>query len=174
MAGVVDRYRRYLVDDSPIVTGVVPVGDAWACTNPSAGRGISVGLVHAQAPRDTVRGGVDDPDALVRRFDVMTEERGEPFDREQLANDRRRLAEMAALARGETPAAPDPMLAAVGAAMANDATVFRGMIEVVNCPSFAADVFRRPDFHQRVAPFAGPAPTPLPGPEREALVACLA
>jgi 2-polyprenyl-6-methoxyphenol hydroxylase-like FAD-dependent oxidoreductase len=174
MAGVVDRYRRYLVDDSPIVTGILPVGDAWACTNPSAGRGISVGLVHAQALRDCVRGGVDDPDALARRFDALTGERVEPFYREQLANDRRRLAEMAALARGETPAAPDPMLAAVGAAMANDATVFRGMIEVVNCLSFAADVFRRPDFHERVAPFVGQAPTPLPGPDREALVACLA
>ena len=35
----------------PIVTGVAAVGDAWACTNPSAGRGISLGLVHAQQLR---------------------------------------------------------------------------------------------------------------------------
>jgi 2-polyprenyl-6-methoxyphenol hydroxylase-like FAD-dependent oxidoreductase len=173
MAGVVDRYRRYLVDDRPIVTGVVPVGDAWACTNPSAGRGISVGLVHAQALRDSVRGGVDDPDALVRRFDATSRGRVEPFYREQLANDRRRLAEMAALARGETPEAPDPLVAAAGAAMARDATVFRGMIEVVQCLAFASDVFRRPEVQEHVAPFVGQAPTPLPGPDREALVACL-
>jgi glycine/D-amino acid oxidase-like deaminating enzyme len=94
-------------------------------------------------------------------------------DRLRFANDRRRLAEMAVLARGETPEAPDPMLAAVGAAMAHDAAVFRGIIEVINCLAFAADVFRRPDFHERVAPFVGQAPTPLPGPDREALVACL-
>ena len=39
MSGNVDRYRRFLVDDKPVVTGLVAVADAWACTNPSAGRG---------------------------------------------------------------------------------------------------------------------------------------
>jgi hypothetical protein len=41
MAGAVDRYRRFVVDDRPVVTGFAAVGDAWACTNPSAGRGLS-------------------------------------------------------------------------------------------------------------------------------------
>ena len=43
MAGVLDRYRRFVVEDVPIATGVAAVGDAWACTNPSAGRGMTVG-----------------------------------------------------------------------------------------------------------------------------------
>jgi flavin-dependent dehydrogenase len=43
MAGILDRYRRFVVDGAPVVTGYAAVGDAWACTNPSAGRGISVG-----------------------------------------------------------------------------------------------------------------------------------
>ena len=34
MSGVVDRYRRFVVDGSPIATGFVAVADAWACTNP--------------------------------------------------------------------------------------------------------------------------------------------
>ncbi|HEX2297404.1 MAG TPA: FAD-dependent oxidoreductase, partial [Pseudonocardiaceae bacterium] len=38
MAGILDRYRRYVVDGCPVSTGVVAVGDAWACTNPSATR----------------------------------------------------------------------------------------------------------------------------------------
>jgi flavin-dependent dehydrogenase len=33
MAGVVDRYRRFVVDDQPVITGFAAVGDAWACTN---------------------------------------------------------------------------------------------------------------------------------------------
>ena len=55
MAGVLDRYRRFVVDGRPVATGVVAVGDAWACTNPSAGRGITVGLIHAQGLRHVVR-----------------------------------------------------------------------------------------------------------------------
>jgi 2-polyprenyl-6-methoxyphenol hydroxylase-like FAD-dependent oxidoreductase len=46
-----DRHRAYVVDGRPLVTGMVPVGDAWACTNPSLGRGVSTGLVHALALR---------------------------------------------------------------------------------------------------------------------------
>ncbi|MGZ4616941.1 MAG: FAD-dependent oxidoreductase, partial [Actinomycetes bacterium] len=48
MAGILDRYRRFVVDGRPVATGLAAVGDAWACTNPSAGRGLSVGLIHAQ------------------------------------------------------------------------------------------------------------------------------
>ena len=43
MAGIEDRYRRLVVDGEPVATGVVAVGDAWACTNPSVGRGASIG-----------------------------------------------------------------------------------------------------------------------------------
>jgi flavin-dependent dehydrogenase len=49
IAGIEDRYRRLVVDGEPVATGVVAVGDAWACTNPSLGRGASIGLLpHAQ------------------------------------------------------------------------------------------------------------------------------
>ena len=50
MGGVIDRYR------SPApAPGIVSVADAWACTNPSLGRGISLGLAHAALLRRTVR-----------------------------------------------------------------------------------------------------------------------
>src|SRR5262249_28049868 len=55
IAGIMDRYRRFVVDGVPIATGVLAVADAWACTNPSAGRGISVGMMHAVRLRDVVR-----------------------------------------------------------------------------------------------------------------------
>ena len=47
MSGIVDRYRRFVVDESPVATGFVAVADGWACTNPSAGRGLTVGFLHA-------------------------------------------------------------------------------------------------------------------------------
>src|SRR5205823_1493432 len=48
MAGVMDRHRRFILEGRPVATGLVAVGDAWACTNLSAGRGLSVGAVHTQ------------------------------------------------------------------------------------------------------------------------------
>src|SRR4029078_11570984 len=41
MGGVVDRYRRMVVDGEPVATGVVSLGRAWAGTKPSRGRGIA-------------------------------------------------------------------------------------------------------------------------------------
>ena len=61
MAGILDQYRRFVVDGTPVATGYAAVGDAWACTNPSAGRGLSIGLMHAQRLRDVVRDELDDP-----------------------------------------------------------------------------------------------------------------
>ena len=54
MGGVVDRYRRPSLDGRPLVTGLALLGDAWACTNPSLGRGMSLGLMHARCLREVV------------------------------------------------------------------------------------------------------------------------
>src|SRR3954454_19353288 len=35
MAKIEDRHRSFVVDDRPVATGVVALGDSWACTNPS-------------------------------------------------------------------------------------------------------------------------------------------
>ena len=34
MAGVLDKYRRFVVDDRPVVTGIVSVGDALGLHQP--------------------------------------------------------------------------------------------------------------------------------------------
>ena len=177
MAGVIDRYRRFVVDGRPVATGVVAVGDAWACTNPSAGRGITVGLVHAQGLRHVVRSvGVGDAEGLVRAFDQVTEERVAPYYWNQIAADRRRLAEMDALRRGDEPPAPDPTSVAVGAAMLQDPVVFRGSLETAMCLALPEEVFARPGFMDRVraVPVPPGPPLRLPGPNREELLELLA
>jgi 2-polyprenyl-6-methoxyphenol hydroxylase-like FAD-dependent oxidoreductase len=64
-----DRQRRLVVDDVPVVTGLVAVGDAWACTNPTLGRGATIGLLHVAALRDVLRAvRTSDPEKLVRCF----------------------------------------------------------------------------------------------------------
>jgi 2-polyprenyl-6-methoxyphenol hydroxylase-like FAD-dependent oxidoreductase len=170
MAGILDRYRRFVVDGRPVATGVVAVGDAWACTNPSAGRGLSVGLIHAQRLRDVVREGLDDANAVVRRFDAITERDVTPFYRNQIAADRARIAEMDALRVGSEPPPEDPATRAVRAAMMHDPDVFRGVIETVLCLALPQEVFARSGFMDKVAAFSGESPMAIPGPSRTELL----
>ena len=101
MGGVIDRYRRLLVNGRPIATGVLPLADAWACTNPSLGRGIALGLCArgpaarrgARAPRGPGRAG----GGVGRR---STERELTPWYRATVATDRARLAEIDALRHG--------------------------------------------------------------------------
>ncbi|MEA2828274.1 MAG: hypothetical protein QOG43_2713 [Actinomycetota bacterium] len=175
MAGVLDRYRRFVVDGRPVATGVVAVGDAWACTNPSAGRGITVGLMHAQGLRQVVRSsGVGDAEGLVRAFDQVTEERVAPYYWNQIRADRARMAEMDALRRGDEPPAPDPTATAVGAALFQDPVVFRGSLETAMCLALPEEVFARPGFMDRVRAATPGPPLRLPGPDRKELLALLA
>ena len=170
-AGVLDRYRRFVVDDRPVATGVAAVGDAWACTNPSAGRGITVGLLHAQALRDTVRTSIDDPEGFARAWDDVTERDVAPFYWNQITADRARVAEMDALRRGEELPAPEPSAVAMAAATLRDPEVFRGMLEIGGCLALPDEVFARPGFMDKVNAHAGGRTWKPPGPDREALLA---
>ncbi len=73
MSGIMDRYRRFVVDGAPTATGVLPVADAWASTNPSFGRGLSLGLWHAARLRDVLRSANGDPGATAIEWDAITE-----------------------------------------------------------------------------------------------------
>lgn len=175
MAGILDRYRRFVVDGTPVATGAVAVGDAWACTNPSAGRGISVGLRHAQRLRDTVRFlGDDDPIEFARRWDDVTETELAPWYWNQLQADRARLERIASVREG-TPAAPDvgvplpPRYADAGRAMLYDPDVFRGVMETVGCLATPQEVFSRPGLWERVNTTPGDA-FEIPGPSRAELL----
>ncbi len=97
MAGIMDRHRQFVVDGQPVATGVCAVGDAWACTNPSAGRGISVGVVHAQALRNAAKSSLADPSRFAVELGGLTERDVAPFVHNQIAADRARIAEMEAL-----------------------------------------------------------------------------
>jgi 2-polyprenyl-6-methoxyphenol hydroxylase-like FAD-dependent oxidoreductase len=102
MAGIEDRSRRYVLGGVPVATGVVPVADAWACSNPSVGRGASIGLLHAVALRDLVRyGPLDDPVAFALAWDEATESVAAPWYQETLWGDRHRLGEIDAVLAGQ-------------------------------------------------------------------------
>ena len=77
---------------------------------PLRGRGLRVGLIHAQQLRDVVREHLDDPTRFARAWDETTERLVARFYWEQISADRVRVAEIAALREGVPPPAPDPAI----------------------------------------------------------------
>lgn len=176
MAGVLDRYRRIIVDGQPVVTGLLPVGDSWACTNPMAGRGFSLGLAHAIALRDALRAVPEHPARLAEAFDHLTEETLTPWYREQMNRDYQMAGEVQAIIAGRAPTPPseDPaiqMRRAFPAAAASDPDVARAAFDVFSCLALPTEIMSRPGMREKVAAYIGAEPPPTPGPSREELLA---
>jgi 2-polyprenyl-6-methoxyphenol hydroxylase-like FAD-dependent oxidoreductase len=169
MAGILDRYRRFVLDGQPVATGFAAVGDAWACTNPSAGRGLSVGAMHAVLLRDAFRAHGDDPEAFALAFDAATERFVTPFYRLQRATDAERFAEMSALREGREPARGDERMRAFAVAMPYDAEVFRAFLETAACLALPEEVFARPGMLKRIEPWRDKEPLQMPAPSRARL-----
>ena len=174
MAGVLDRIHGYVVDGRPVATGLAAVGDAWACTNPSAGRGLSVGMLHAQVLRQVVARHLDDPATFAQAWHERTDREVAPYYWNQVRADRRRVAEMAALQEGREPPAPDPTTTRFLAAARTDPDVFRGLIETVQCTALPQEVLARPVVVQRMAQLGDDPLPPPPGPDRQQLLELLA
>src|SRR3954471_24901996 len=79
MAKIEDRHRTFVIDGKPVATGVLALADSWACTNPSVGRGISIGAIHAVALRDLLRSQPSDARELVVAWHEATLATVEPW-----------------------------------------------------------------------------------------------
>ena len=179
MAGVLDRYRRLVIDGRPLLTGLATVADAWACTNPSLGRGIALGLVHAARLRDVARTELDDPHRFALAWDRVTETELTPWYRATVAVDRARLAEMEAARTGNERRSPTDPGAVLGAALArampHDPDIFRAFMEIGGCLALPSVVFKRPGLADRVLEVAARHEiAPPPGPTREELLRLIA
>ncbi|MGZ4304028.1 MAG: FAD-dependent oxidoreductase [Solirubrobacteraceae bacterium] len=179
MGGIVDRYRRLLCGASPVATGVALAGDAWACTNPPLGRGMTLALMHVRRLRDTVRAHFDDPREFAEAWDAVTESEFTPWYRETVEEDRARLAQIEALRDGRVPApASEPtatMRNALFASALYDPDVFRAFIGTRACLWRIAEACADQRLMERVIELAREAKPPqLPGPDREQLLALLA
>jgi hypothetical protein len=175
MAGVLNTRRDAVVGGRPAVTGFAALADAWACTNPSGGRGLSVGLVHAQLLRDLVLTCGDDPAGFAAAWAERTDEVVGPFYREQCAADDARIAEMAAVVRGEPVSAPaDGRPAALAAGAMHDADLLRALAESTTCLAHADEVLARPLVQERLAAVGDVEPLRLPGPDRARLLELVA
>jgi 2-polyprenyl-6-methoxyphenol hydroxylase-like FAD-dependent oxidoreductase len=179
MSGIVDRRRRLVADGTPVVTGLVAVGDSACCTNPSLGRGITMGMLHARGTADVIALHQDAPLALATAHDEMTQARVTPWYRATVEFDRARKAEIDAVI-DDTPAPPPAGQAArfqqaFGTAMLYDPDIFRAMMDIISMHALPAEVLARPGFAGQVAAAAeSHEPFVPPGPSRAEVLDMLA
>jgi flavin-dependent dehydrogenase len=178
MAGIEDVHRDYCPDGSPVATGVVSIGDAWACTNPSLGRGATIGIFHAIALRDAMRSNVfDAAGKFARRVAAATAETVQPWYRATLAYDRARLAEVNAELTGE-PYEPDPIwdfTRALTSAAGKDGEILRARLRIAGLLESVDEVLSAPVIADRVIELgAGWRDEPTYGASREEFLQALA
>jgi flavin-dependent dehydrogenase len=178
MAKIEDRHRSFVVDGRPVATGVLPLADAWACTNPSLGRGISIGSFHAVALRDLLHdlqhAALTDPVELARGWHDATVATVEPWYRTTLAYDSSRLAEIDALIAG-VPFEPDAeyeFTQALRSAAGKDPEMLRALLDVMSVLELPERAVPDAATRARVMELgAGWRDEVLPGPDRAELLA---
>ncbi len=103
MAGLLNRWREYVVDGTPVATGVIPVGDAVLCTNPLYGRGCSVAFWGAHLMAQAVAAHPNDPLAVMLAYDESLRAEIMPWYRSGVEQDAEARRVAAALLAGEDP-----------------------------------------------------------------------
>jgi 2-polyprenyl-6-methoxyphenol hydroxylase-like FAD-dependent oxidoreductase len=172
IAKIEDRVRDLDGARGPVATGVVAIGDASACTNPSVGRGASIGLLQATCLRDTLRSADPrDPGDLTRAWHERTRSVVTPYVRDTLDFDRHRLAEIDAEIEGLPYETDDPVWnlgQRLRAGAASDPELLRTAMTVMGLLERGVDVLGDDAILAKVRAVEGSAP--LPGPTRAELL----
>lgn len=177
MTKIEDRHRSFADEQGdPLATGVMAVADSWACTNPSLGRGASIGIVHAMALRDLLAtDAVNDPSELMSEWNDVTTRTVEPFYRSTLWFDRHRLNQVHALIDGEAYEPDDDIWRfnqALGTASGMDGDCLRATLSIAGVYKTVDEVYLEPGMSEKVMELGGDhADGPSLGPNREELVA---
>ncbi|HUD70050.1 MAG TPA: FAD-dependent oxidoreductase [Acidimicrobiales bacterium] len=175
MSKIEDRIRTFHVDGAPIVTGMVSVGDAWACSNPSLGRGASLGMLHGLVLCDLVRDvGLDDPFELAAAFAASTDDQLRPWFEWTRATDRHRVAQVDAGVAGERYEPDDDdfeLEQALASASSKDPDLLRINIRGALVLERPRDALQRLDLIDRVSELGGAwRDEPMAAPDRDELV----
>lgn len=154
MAGVADRERTIHVNGTPLATGWVPVADAWACTNPILGRGITMGLMHSTALVPTLLRIIDNPHQIADAWEAATGDQVRPWYFETRDIDRSRSREMEAVRTGQIPTHGHAMSeeqTAWSVATITNQDAYRAQLEIASMLSSISETMARPSIQQLVA-----------------------
>jgi 2-polyprenyl-6-methoxyphenol hydroxylase-like FAD-dependent oxidoreductase len=153
MSRIEDRHRRLVTGGRPVATGVVAVGDAWACTNPLDGRGIGIGTLHGLALRDVLRqSGPADSAGFAADFDAATMTAVEPFYQASHFINSHRLAEIDAEVRGERYEPDDPqweLIKTLNRAATRDPDCLRGVVSIAHLLRTPDEVLAQPGLREK-------------------------
>jgi hypothetical protein len=159
IGGLHDIRRSYLVDSEPVATGLVPLGDAWAATNPSLGRGAAIGLMHGCVLRDMLADADEMGSAhFVEAFAAETAARVEPFVTATIGFGRHRLAEMDAEIAGDSyrPDGPEwPGTTGLTTGARSDPELLRAYSRIGSLLGLPTDVLADPELQARLRPYVG-------------------
>ena len=173
IAGIEDVHRSYLRDGEPVVTGLAAVGDAAAATNPSLGRGATIGVLHAGALRDALAQASRDPLEQVESFAAETERQVTPWVDATTWFDRHRLGEIEADIAGQ-PYLPDdgawPMATALQTGAADDPVLARAASRLGGLLAAPPEIFADPDVQHRLLPCRSAPRYAADGPTRAELL----
>ena len=182
MGAVQNTLRRFVVGGSPVVTGLVAVGDSVCTTNPTLGRGLTFALRGAADLLDVIDRHGDDRTAQALAMDKMVSEHILPFYQDQIAIDCARLATLQhTIFNGPAPA-PTPSIsvrvtfAQLRAAAIFDPIAFRAFWKIMGMIVRPEEVYTEPEIVSRTHASldqhgSGPFMTQ---PTREELLAALA
>lgn len=159
MAGLLNRWRDYVVDGEPVATGIVPVGDAVLCTNPLYGRGCSTAFWGAHLLAQAVEACGDDVRDIALAYDASLRAEIHPWYRSGVEQDSEARRVAAALLQGENPDAdstdPRTFMRAVLRdgllpAMRTDAVVLRAFFRNLNLLTSPDSLAKDPEVGARV------------------------
>ena len=103
MAGLLNRWRDFVVEGEPVATGIVPLGDAVLCTNPLYGRGCSFAFWGAHLLAQAVETFGDDTREVSLAYEASLRADILPWYRATVEQDAEARRVAAALLAGDDP-----------------------------------------------------------------------
>lgn len=154
MTGLINRTRTFVdATGTPLVAGLVAVGDAHTCTNPAYGRGMSLALKQAVMLAEEL-GAHDDVLSAARTYEARSNDEVVPWYQFSVLTDQMRQAAVAAGADPSTGAG-DPFMALFAGGA--DPEVVRLVMRVMNLLEMPSVLMERlPELQAKAA--ANPQP----------------
>jgi 2-polyprenyl-6-methoxyphenol hydroxylase-like FAD-dependent oxidoreductase len=175
--GGLDNSWRVPDPAGPQVTGFFGIGDSVCTTNPSYGRGVSLGLSHAVMLAELLAEFTEPGQAQAEQFSARSTQLMRPWLEEAIANDRGRAGMWEATLRGQASQRPPAGMVTFGSAVAastKDEEVWRRVANVMMMLDQPAALYADEQIRSRIgrALAAGPPPQ-LPGAGRAELIAAV-
>jgi 2-polyprenyl-6-methoxyphenol hydroxylase-like FAD-dependent oxidoreductase len=172
MGGLVNRKRPLVTNGTPVVTGLVSVGDAAVTTNPVYGRGCSLAMAHAYALADTLATtSPASPRDLAVAYDHVTRRDLDPWYTAAVTADK--AADDIAHGRPRDTGPGSIFHKGLLAATQVDPDVYRAFRRLTNLLDLPTAIATSPDILTRIANAPAPPTPPPPGPARHELLAAL-